>query len=205
MSVNYICKSLIFEFPLNVTNFFKVGVVKLVSFHMILFMKFVTFPTIVSNFCFMRMKKILVKSCSAFYLLLVSFIYSILNSYKSYLIKVATRYRRAVLCSIYVFLVLVVLLVSCFAVSGIVMTIMAEAPIHVTQTLNLDYTKPNPSAVVHISGILASKMKYNNRLRLTVSLTLPESEYNMKLGIFQVCIYIGMSSSRIFFFCRSKN
>ncbi|KAH6788741.1 hypothetical protein C2S51_003747 [Perilla frutescens var. frutescens] len=80
---------------------------------------------------------------------------------------------------------------------------LAEAPIHITQNLNFDYTKTSPTAVVFISSPLVPEppssstqtpfytsprraISSRHRLRLTVSLTLPESEFNRKLGIFQV-------------------
>ncbi|MCD7470890.1 hypothetical protein HAX54_011092 [Datura stramonium] len=75
---------------------------------------------------------------------------------------------------------------------------LLEEPIESTKALNFDYTKTSPVAFVPLASTglstpLISKLKiedrpipYNHKLQLTVSLTLPESEYNRKLGIFQV-------------------
>ncbi|PHT77012.1 hypothetical protein T459_20534 [Capsicum annuum] len=90
------------------------------------------------------------------------------------------------------------LLVMGFVVSGLTMRHLLEEPIESTKALNFDYTKTSPVAFAPLgpdglSTPLISKpiiedrpIPYNHKLQLTVSLTLPESEYNRKLGIFQV-------------------
>ena len=82
---------------------------------------------------------------------------------------------------------------------------LVEKPNQTRENLNFDYSKTSPVAFVplkdnvgdktHISG--ARAIPYNHKLQLTVSLTLPESEYNQKLGVFQVLCPSNFSS---FFF-----
>ena len=80
---------------------------------------------------------------------------------------------------------------------------IVEEPVQATRTLNFDYTKASPVAFVpmishnlpsdlvagdeDVKNVQARAIPYNHNLQLTVSLTLPESEYNQKLGVFQVC------------------
>ncbi|OVA16128.1 Adipose-regulatory protein [Macleaya cordata] len=96
-------------------------------------------------------------------------------------------------------------------VGGIVMRYIVEEPIKTTEILNFDYTKSTPVALVPIMGCPISAPcngsdctedekfevgKYvvgsspiippRHKLKLTISLTMPESDYNRKLGIFQV-------------------
>lgn len=156
-----------------VLNFFTTAVFKLVRFQMSIFSTFVTFPVSIFD---LVAKKILLRSCSRF----TSYILSKLHLMQ----RVAARIGRAVLCSLYVFLLLLFLLISCFALSGIVMVIFTQAPLLMTQTLNFDYTETSPSAFVPMPS--SPSYGFSGRMRLTVSLVLPESEHNRKLGIFQV-------------------
>lgn len=79
-------------------------------------------------------------------------------------------------------------------------------PIQTTERLNFNYGKTSPIALVPImsSGAVnpwSQRLKdnaeavkhsgfrivpYSHKLPLTVSLTVPESEHNQKLGVFQV-------------------
>lgn len=75
-----------------------------------------------------------------------------------------------------------------------------EEPIHVEEMLNFDYTKLSPVAYVPVGSIdgvnCGEDCKDKNevmriipprhRLQVIVGLTLPESEYNRNLGVFQV-------------------
>ncbi|KAJ0046148.1 hypothetical protein Pint_04811 [Pistacia integerrima] len=89
----------------------------------------------------------------------------------------------------------------------VAMRFLVEKPFQATEILNFDYTKSspvafvpimsypgidNPSSLIVNDNIKAAKdasspaIPYGHKLQLTVSLTLPESEYNRKLGVFQV-------------------
>ncbi|OMO92507.1 hypothetical protein COLO4_17524 [Corchorus olitorius] len=110
------------------------------------------------------------------------------------------RFGYALFWSSYVCFMLVGLLVSGFLVGGFMMRFLLEKPIQTTETLNFDYTKPSPVAFVPLissslipeNDIISSKeivprvIPYNHKLQVTVSLTMPESDYNRKLGVFQV-------------------
>ncbi|XP_059669487.1 seipin-2 [Cornus florida] len=132
------------------------------------------------------------------------FVYEWLKEHKSTWM-LALRFGWGLLWSAYVCFILVSLLVLAFVVSGIMMRFLVEEPIRIKETLNFDYTKNSPVALVPIISCLdASSSEYhkekneveriggprvvhaNHKLQATVSLTLPESDYNRNLGIFQV-------------------
>ncbi|KAJ0046150.1 hypothetical protein Pint_04817 [Pistacia integerrima] len=94
-----------------------------------------------------------------------------------------------------------------FIFGGILMRFLVEKPFQATEILNFDYTKSspvafvpiisypgidNPSSLIVNDNVKAAKdasgpaIPYCHKLQLTVSLTVPESEYNRKLGVFQV-------------------
>ncbi|XP_038686096.1 seipin-2-like [Tripterygium wilfordii] len=112
------------------------------------------------------------------------------------MLNVAMRLGCGFFWSSYVFFLLLGLLVSGFVLGSLIVRQIAVQPIQITESLNFDYTKPSPVALVPImsSPGMTDTMKqrgaraipYNHKLRLTVSLTLPESEYNRKLGVFVV-------------------
>ncbi|ERN09364.1 hypothetical protein AMTR_s00162p00077040 [Amborella trichopoda] len=107
--------------------------------------------------------------------------------------------------SSYVGSILILLFLMAFFMGGIVMQNIVEKPIQMTETLNFDYTMSSPVAISPIKSccVSAPYEKYreklkpvkctgqrlipaNHKLQLTISLTLPESDYNRKLGVFQV-------------------
>ncbi|KAK4420439.1 Seipin-2 [Sesamum alatum] len=202
------------DFPLNVISFLSVLMLKLAGYQISLFLRFFMFPVSFFNFGLMfvlfpfqtmtrmrdRMKKKMLRSCNASYTSVFSHVCSMFRSQKS-VVKAA----RGLVSTVYVFFVLVVLLVSGFVIGGIVMRTLVERSVHTTETLNFDYTKTRPVAIVPITSSLVNgvpsklydhtfgsgnlgrrAIPYNHKLRLTVSLALPESEYNTRLGIFQV-------------------
>lgn len=80
-------------------------------------------------------------------------------------------------------------------------TYLAHEPLVIKESLNFDYTKNSPEAYVPITscaGIISrdSSCKESiqsrkirglkDRTEITVSMTLPESEYNRNLGMFQI-------------------
>ncbi|KAJ7947192.1 Seipin family [Quillaja saponaria] len=119
--------------------------------------------------------------------------------------KVALRCAWGLLWSFYVCIILFSLLVSSLIISGWLMKYLVEEPLRMKEPLNFDYTKQSPVAYVPLiscagvgSGEDCSKniglgknvdmrvIPSNHRLQVTVSLLLPESEHNRKLGVFQV-------------------
>ncbi|KAM3284861.1 seipin-2 [Capsicum chacoense] len=107
--------------------------------------------------------------------------------------------------SVYVCFVLVGLLVLAFIMGGILMRIFVEEPIRMNEPLNFDYTAKSPVAYVPIMkspGVTCGvdsedQVEFgavdgvrvippNHKLQVTILLTLPESDYNRNLGIFQV-------------------
>ncbi|KAI3982368.1 hypothetical protein MKX01_041206 [Papaver californicum] len=118
--------------------------------------------------------------------------------------------------SVYVCTILFGFLVSGFVIGGLLMRYLVEEPIQFTGVLNFDYTKPKPVALVPLMScpsvsccfnceekseagrFLGSRViPPNHKLQLTVLLTLPESDYNKKLGVFQVRLEILSTSGRV--------
>ncbi|KAL6601682.1 hypothetical protein ACP70R_044902 [Stipagrostis hirtigluma subsp. patula] len=96
--------------------------------------------------------------------------------------RVAQRLVWGSLWAVYVCVVLCALLVMAFMGGGLLVGRIVEEPVQVTETLNFDYTKPSPMAFVPVPRLVSP----NQRMQLEVSLTLPESDYNRRLGVFQV-------------------
>lgn len=155
--------------------------------------------------------KMVLKLWADFYLSIASYILSQLKAQKKVL-NLAMRLGWAFFCSVYVFFMLFALLATGFLLGGFAMSRLVENPMEMTEAINFDYTKESPAAFVPIvsypglavsSGLISREsvesvesskvvraIPYNHKLRLTVSLTLPESEYNRKLGVFQVlCVF----------------
>ncbi|KAI3717211.1 hypothetical protein L1987_68681 [Smallanthus sonchifolius] len=100
--------------------------------------------------------------------------------------------------------VLVCLLVPAFVIGGMMVKWIVEEPIQIKEQLTFDYTKDSPMAFVpviscpelpslahnqksRIGGLVESRIiPFDHELMATVSLVLPESDYNRNLGIFQV-------------------
>ncbi|KAF8409120.1 hypothetical protein HHK36_005193 [Tetracentron sinense] len=119
--------------------------------------------------------------------------------------KLAIRFGWGFFWSVYVCFMLVGLLLVAFIMGGFILRFVVEEPIEIIETLNFDYTKPSPVALIPIischsvsCGVRCKEnvevgkhvgsrvIPPNRKLQVTISLTLPESEYNRKLGIFQV-------------------
>ncbi|XP_021894981.1 seipin-2-like [Carica papaya] len=114
------------------------------------------------------------------------------------------RFGSALFWSVYVCSMLLGLLLSGFVFGGVVMRCLVEKPIQISTNLNFDYTKSSPVAYMPLMSsasfgnpqhyiqqidekiVSTHTIPYNHKLQLTVSLTVPESEYNRKLGVFQV-------------------
>ncbi|CAN6225252.1 unnamed protein product [Urochloa humidicola] len=96
--------------------------------------------------------------------------------------KVAQRLVWGSLWASYVCVVLCALLFMAFLGGGLLVGRIVEKPVQVTETLNFDYTKPSPAAFVLVLRLVPP----NQQMQLEVSLTLPESDYNRRLGVFQV-------------------
>ncbi|KAH7841704.1 hypothetical protein Vadar_033233 [Vaccinium darrowii] len=132
------------------------------------------------------------------------FLFEWLKEHKS-VWRLALRLGWGFLWASYVCVVLISLLVLAFIVSGFIMRHLVEEPIQRKETLTFDYTKNSPVAYVQVISCPGETRGVSNRekiefenlgaprvippkhkLQATVSLTLPESDYNKNLGIFQV-------------------
>ncbi|WOK92883.1 seipin-2-like isoform X1 [Canna indica] len=118
--------------------------------------------------------------------------------------KLVARLAWGCFWSLYVCFMLFGLLTVSFLGGGLIVRRVVEEPVHMTEELSFDYTKASPQALVPIpsyGGCSVSGEKFdvtttsqnvwrlvppNQKLQLTISLTLPESNYNRNLGVFQV-------------------
>ncbi|XP_027060997.1 seipin-2-like [Coffea arabica] len=162
------------------------------------------------------MKKLLTLR-SYFWFSLMYFICDRLKLQQS-MLKVAVRFCWAFFWSVYVYLILVGLLIMGFVIGGITMRHLVVESIQTTENLNFDYTTSSPVAFVPVTSspvtgaspglisedrMLFSKsaggrtIPYNHKLQLTVLLTMPESEYNRNLGIFQVRVECLSSEGKV--------
>lgn len=126
------------------------------------------------------------------------------KDHKAFL-KVALRYGWGLLWAFYVCFVLCSLLALSLVISGFLMSYLVDEPIQMKEVLNFDFAKLRPVAYVPIISCAdagcgidcedrmeAQKLMgfrvipSSHKLQVTVSLTVPESEYNRNLGIFQV-------------------
>ncbi|GAB2299013.1 hypothetical protein Dimus_033088 [Dionaea muscipula] len=120
------------------------------------------------------------------------------------LVQLVLRCGWGLFWSAYVCVVLVGLLVSGFVVGGLMMRPVLEEPFRLKQALNFDYTQSSPVAFVPIMGCPAMAcvncvvkavggnvgamrvIHPNHKLQATIEMSLPESDYNRNLGMFQV-------------------
>lgn len=180
-----------FTFPVLIFNFWL----------MILMVPFQTLIWIREN-----LKQRLLRMCNAPCSITIAFVFNQFSAQKS-MLRIALRLGWAISCTFYVLFMLFGLLISGFVIGSLIVRYLVEEPMHASKILNFDYTKASPVAFVPITSSLVpnepsgldSKHRMpssdylgrrpipnNHKLHLSVSLTLPESEYNRKLGIFQV-------------------
>ncbi|XP_022926564.1 seipin-2-like isoform X2 [Cucurbita moschata] len=118
--------------------------------------------------------------------------------------KAGLRCVWGFLWSAYVCIILCGLLISALIFGGFLMRFLVQEPVKIKEVLNFDYTKHSPEAYMPIlpdsdvlygrnckenvvSGKIQSRViPHHHHLQAIVSLTLPESEYNRNLGVFQV-------------------
>ncbi|GAB4831490.1 hypothetical protein Ancab_005508 [Ancistrocladus abbreviatus] len=189
-------------------------IIKAIGFQFNLLISFITFPMwlLYSSYMFAINPFQTVKRGREYLAAkLLGFCNVVLDAFSPYLSKwlrenktwleLGLRCGWGLLWSVYVCIVLFSLLVSAFVVGGLMMRSLVEEPFRLKQGLNFDYTKSSPVAFVPIIGCpgVHSVGKFevgrvgsgraippNHKLQATVELTLPESDYNRNLGMFQV-------------------
>ncbi|GMI93512.1 SEIPIN2 [Hibiscus trionum] len=126
-------------------------------------------------------------------------------NYNKSIWNLVIRFGWGMFCATYVGCVLFGIMFTSLATSGVLMRYLVEDPLEMKEMLNFDYTKSSPVAFVPIVSCAAfscgSKcmekidvlknvgprvIPLDHKLKVTVSLTMPESEYNKNLGMFQV-------------------
>ncbi|GJW77347.1 adipose-regulatory protein, seipin [Tanacetum coccineum] len=114
--------------------------------------------------------------------------------------------------SLFVAFVLVGLVVFAVAVSGVMMKWVVDEPVRILEELNFDYTSDSPMAFVPImscpddlclecreniefGNVAQSRViPLDHNLLATVSLNMPESDYNTNLGIFQLVLPVAVGT-----------
>nr|XP_043610407.1 seipin-2-like isoform X1 [Erigeron canadensis] len=123
--------------------------------------------------------------------------------------KLCQRVGLGLLQSVSIGFILVGLLIFAFVTSGVLMKCFLDEPVERFEELSFDYTKDAPIAYMPIMSCpqsfcdecdgdfesgkraqLGRVIPLGHKLLATVSLTLPESDYNRNLGIFQVRVDI---------------
>lgn len=167
--------------------FFLAGLaIKLLLFQINLVIIPITFPIWILNQFFVTllyfrdavMKSIIWISCS----LLYKTSHKLQRRYKNSE-NIARRTFHRILRSLFVLSILLALLVTAFVAGIMIMQQIVEKPVMVERDLSFDYTKAKPDALISLDHAF---LPYNRKLILTIVLTLPESDYNWKLGVFQV-------------------
>ena len=114
-----------------------------------------------------------------------------------YLWKVGHRCAWGLIWSASVYIILCALLVSALIFSAFLMRFIVQEPAKIKEVINFDYTKHSPEALVPIlpdsnhppqpTGKTQLRgVPLHHQFHVIVSLTLPESDYNRNLGVFQV-------------------
>ncbi|KAI3741625.1 hypothetical protein L1987_59299 [Smallanthus sonchifolius] len=130
-------------------------------------------------------------------------------------LKLCYRVGWGLLWFAYCGFILVSLLVPAFVFGGVMMKRIVEEPVLITEKLIFDYTKDTPMAFVPVvscpeSSVVVHNQKskiasldesrfipFDHEVHVTVSLTLPESDYNINLGIFQVRVDFVSSDGKL--------
>ncbi|KAF8413670.1 hypothetical protein HHK36_001662 [Tetracentron sinense] len=206
------------EFPSKFLVFLAGLVIKVIGFQISFLISFFTFPIwflycslmfVIDPFQIVRwarkyLTRKLLRILGIFCGSVSPFKYEELKGQKS-MGKLAMRFGRGFLWSIYVCFILFGFLVSAFVIGGLMTKYLVEEPIQMSETLNFDYTKTSPVAFFPLiscppvscgmgckenaqieKDVESRLVPPNHKLLVAVSLTLPESEYNRKLGVFQV-------------------
>ncbi|KAG9159440.1 hypothetical protein Leryth_010983 [Lithospermum erythrorhizon] len=132
------------------------------------------------------------------------FIYQWLKEHDS-VWKLGMKFGWGILWSAYVGIILVGLLLLAFVMGGLVVKGVVKEPLRIKENLNFDYTEKSPVTYVPLApqptgdhlveykenvqdlgNMGGRRIPPNRKLQVTVSLKLPESDYNRNLGIFQV-------------------
>lgn len=112
------------------------------------------------------------------------------------------------LAAIYVFSVLIAIMMFALLLALTFVTIWIEKPVIIRESLHFDYTQPNPSAIVSFNGTRAGfdpPQKVSGRriipaghkFYVTVTLVMPESDYNRRIGMFQVTAELISSAGEV--------
>lgn len=199
-----------YGFQLNFLSLLASLAIKLIGFQVGIVVQFFTFPIWLSYFWFM----VLMFPFQTLWLIKARLIDNLFRIWRSSLISVASFLSivtKVFVWSLFVSFVLLGLLVSGFLIGSFTTRRVVEEPILRSEILNFDYTKTSPVAFVPItsSGICCGKenveggkcegakgIPNDHTLKLTVSLTMPESDYNRNLGVFQVRVDLLSSNGR---------
>ena len=195
------------NFPSNFLAFIVVLMMKFVGFQISLMISFLTFPIWSSYILLMFllfpfqtlkqvkgyiMKKVL-RMWSFTFMSVTSSVSKRAQAQKSK----AVRIGRAFFSSVYVCFMLLGLLAFGFFIGGFMIQHLVEKPIQLRENLNFDYSKSSPIAFMPLNGLnardktrsVARVVPRDHKVQVSVSLTVPESEYNQELGVFQVIFF----------------
>lgn len=100
----------------------------------------------------------------------------------------------------YVCMLLFLVLILASVVGVGLVRFWVEEPVIVHESLHFDYTEAHPSAVFSFNGGVSAAGGYimkkhirvpvGHTFSVSLSLLMPESDFNRELGVFQVCLFV---------------
>jgi len=104
----------------------------------------------------------------------------------------------------YVCMILFFVLILASVVGVGLVRFWVEEPVIVNESLYFDYTDAHPTAVFSFNGGVSAAWGYIKKKHISVpvghtfsvslSLLMPESDFNRELGVFQVCLFVSQIS-----------
>ncbi|CAN8316157.1 unnamed protein product [Cochlearia groenlandica] len=188
-------------------------VIKSIEFQASLMISFVKFPPLLvyTFLSFVFDPHRTMRRCRRYLLTRVVLLCDLALNDDRLLLVALRRLAWCLFCAVYVSIVLFALLASAFMISGFVVAHLAHEPLGVKESLYFDYAKSSPEAYVPITScgssceesVEAGKIRglkgksLSHRTEIVVSMTLPESEYNRNLGMFQIRVDFLSANGRI--------
>jgi seipin len=83
--------------------------------------------------------------------------------------------------------ILIMVMLISVLIGVLIVRFWVDEPVKMQEVIYFDYTMKEPSAVVFVGGSRRRGVPAGHSVVVVLDLILPESEYNRRLGMFQVC------------------
>ncbi|XP_078447413.1 putative adipose-regulatory protein (Seipin) [Wolffia australiana] len=111
------------------------------------------------------------------------------------------RLAVGIISAIYVCFLLIIIVAVAVGIAMGVVWLFLERPVFLRQELHFDYTEAQPSGYVSLSSgepsIKSRPIPFGHSFRVSLVLVLPESEFNIRLGVFQVAAEVISSDGHV--------